>query len=93
MLQENLYEYIKQICSQIEKNKIINQETKTLIQIETEYYFFKNGLYIDPMLLVYPLITEKYSYHHYKQELNNHIKHLIRYGILIDALSNIKYYY
>ena len=93
MLQENLYEYIKQICSQIEKNKIINQETKTLIQIETEYYFFKNRLYIDPMLLVYPLITEKYSYHHYKQELNNHIKHLIRYGILIDALSNIKYYY
>ena len=71
---------------------MITQETKTFIQVETEYYFHENGLYIDPMLLVYPLVTEKYSYHHYKQELDNHIKHFIRYLILIDALSQIKYY-
>lgn len=55
---------------------MITQETKTFIQCETEYYFYENGLYIDPMLLVYPLVTEKYSYHHYKQELDNHIKHI-----------------
>lgn len=71
---------------------MITQETKTFIQCETEYCFYENGLYIDPMLLVYPLVTEKYSYHHYKQELDNHIKHLIRYLILIDALSQVKYY-
>lgn len=47
---------------------MITQETKTFIQVETEYYFHENGLYIDPMLLVYPLVTENYSYHHYKQE-------------------------
>lgn len=35
---------------------MITQETKTFIQVETEYYFHENGLYIDPMLLVYPLV-------------------------------------
>ena len=71
---------------------MITQETKTFIQCETEYYFYENGLYIDQMLLVNPLVTENYSYHHYKQELDNHIKHLIRYLILIDILSQVKYY-
>ena len=47
---------------------MITQETKTFIQVETEYYFHENGLYIDPMLLVYP------------------------YLILIDILSQVKYY-
>ena len=70
----------------------LNQETKIFIQVETEYYFHENGLYIEPMLLIYPLVTEKYSYHHYKQELENHIKHLVSYSILIDALSQVKYY-
>ena len=32
------------------------------------------------------------TYHHYKQELDNHIKHLIRYLILINILSQVKYY-
>lgn len=54
---------------------MITQETKTFIQVETEYYFHENGLYIDPMLLVYPLVTEKYSYHHYKR-VNFHISHI-----------------
>ena len=29
---------------------MITQETKTFIQCETEYYFYENGLYIDPRI-------------------------------------------
>ncbi len=70
----------------------INQDAKTFIQSVTEYYFDKNGIYIKPMLLVYPLVTEEYSYHHYKQELNNHIEYLVRTTKMIEILSQIKYY-